>query len=323
MAQKYYAIKKDNGIITATWDECEKITKGQHYSFKSFTNLNEAITFLGSNPDNFEWIGLSNPSQQKILQDTNCSNMAHTAFTIYTDGGCIPNPGGKGGIGVVILHSGKVIKEISESYAPTTNNRMEVTAAIRALQSIGSENTVQIVSDSQYLVKTMNGEFSMNKNNDLWIQLRQEIQKQQNVYFGWTKGHANQTYNERCDSLASNAIESLNPINDDGYMGQVVPYQKSQTVAINTPAFIDVRRDVPDNIINPECAKAVKQFRMSSKHSFKDFMNLKTYGRDTVSSFKMNELIVWIQNDELVSYIQSHKTTAKHIHIHISFHKTL
>lgn len=90
-------------------------------------------------------------------------------YTIYTDGGCAFNPGGPGGIGVVILDgSGKVVKEISKGYGPTTNNRMEISAAIEALKAVPEGSPVLLYSDSQYLVNTMRGIFRMKKNNDLW-----------------------------------------------------------------------------------------------------------------------------------------------------------
>lgn len=77
-------------------------------------------------------------------------------YTIYTDGGCGFNPGGPGGIGAVILNEGgKVVQEISKGYYASTNNRMELLAAIEALKTIPEGTKIKLISDSQYLVRTM------------------------------------------------------------------------------------------------------------------------------------------------------------------------
>lgn len=226
--------------------------------------------------------------------------MTGQKLIIYTDGGCIPNPGGKGGIGVVILQDGKKIMELNESYYPTTNNRMEVMAAIKALQNIGADNTVKIISDSQYLVKTMNGEYSMNKNTDLWVLLKKEIKKQKQVSFSWTKGHANNQYNERCDGLATEAINGSAYIRDNGYTGQKAVYN-------NTNKNLgDVgKKCVPISAValKPECAKAIQQFQANSKPNFKDYTRLKTYGQDVFSRMKSERLEAEINDADVIAAI--------------------
>lgn len=138
---------------------------------------------------------------------------------IFTDGACSGNPG-PGGWGA-ILRSGKHEKEISGSDAATTNNRMEIMAAIRALQSLTKPSTVTIHTDSRYLMdgatKWMknwkaNGWRTADKkpvkNNDLWLVLEEAIAPHQ-VSWRWVKGHSDHVENNRADELARAAIETV------------------------------------------------------------------------------------------------------------------
>ena len=110
-------------------------------------------------------------------------------YTVYTDGGCGFNPGGPGGIGVVILDgTGAVIKEISKGYWTSTNNRMELLAAIEALKTIPDGAKIKLMSDSQYLVRTMEEGWSRKKNHDLWDQL-DKARRKKKVTFKWVRGH--------------------------------------------------------------------------------------------------------------------------------------
>ena len=137
---------------------------------------------------------------------------------IYTDGACHGNPG-PGGY-AAILTSGKNQKELSGGFNKTTNNRMELMAAIKGLESLKDPCDVTLYSDSQYLVKSMtqgwvqkwqaNG-WKRNKkdpalNVDLWKQILDLCAKHE-VSFEWTKGHAGHPENERCDLLANQAAE--------------------------------------------------------------------------------------------------------------------
>ena len=140
---------------------------------------------------------------------------------IYTDGGCIGNPG-PGGYGVVLLHGGHR-KELSAGYRLTTNNRMELQAAIVALEALKSHCQVTVYSDSKYLVDAMKSgsawrwrehDWRRNpakaqkvKNPDLWEKLLQVCEKHE-VSFQWVKGHANIPENERCDELSMTAAKA-------------------------------------------------------------------------------------------------------------------
>ena len=142
---------------------------------------------------------------------------------IFTDGSSRGNPG-PGGYGVVMLYKDNR-KELSQGYKITTNNRMELTAVIKALEAIKKNSIkVTIYSDSKYVVESVekgwiwNWEkknFKKKQNIDLWKQFI-PLYKKYNIKFVWVKGHAGIKENERCDELA-NLAQSSNLINDTGY----------------------------------------------------------------------------------------------------------
>jgi ribonuclease HI len=150
------------------------------------------------------------------LQDTN-------KVLVYTDGGSSPNPG-LGGWGAVLISPshGNHVKEISGSEANTTNNRMELTAAIKALETLKKPCSVTIFTDSEYLKKAFtdkwlekwqgNGWLTSAKkpvlNEDLWRELV-ELDKIHDIKWEWVKGHAANKYNERCDMLVRLAREKV------------------------------------------------------------------------------------------------------------------
>ena len=142
---------------------------------------------------------------------------------IYTDGACSGNPG-PGGWGCVLLY-GKYRREASGAEKMTTNNRMEVTAAIEALRHLKRPCTVELYTDSAYLYNAFEKNWlkSWQKNNwktaakkdvenrDLWESLL-ELYNIHQVRFYKVKGHADNLENNRCDELARNAIKSLQNI---------------------------------------------------------------------------------------------------------------
>ncbi|HCK32337.1 MAG: ribonuclease HI [Micavibrio sp.] len=134
---------------------------------------------------------------------------------IYTDGACSGNPG-PGGWGAVLRY-GQTEKEISGGEAETTNNRMELMAAIKALEALKRKSTVDLYTDSTYvkqgITEWIHGWKAKNwpqriKNKDLWQELDLLNQKH-DVRWHWVKGHAGHPENERADSLAVSAIPTV------------------------------------------------------------------------------------------------------------------
>jgi ribonuclease HI len=148
--------------------------------------------------------------------------------TIYTDGACIGNPG-PGGYGTVLLYN-SFRKELSAGYRLTTNNRMELLAAIAGLEALKQPCSVVLCSDSRYLVENFtsgaaqrwraNGWMRDRKspalNVDLWQRLL-ELCTFHQVSFLWVKGHAGNAENEICDKLSGRAARSLNLPADENY----------------------------------------------------------------------------------------------------------
>lgn len=142
--------------------------------------------------------------------------MARKEVTIYTDGGCSPNPG-PGGYGVILLY-GSQRRELSGGFCRTTNNRMELLAAIRGLEALKEPCDVRLFSDSQYVVNGImkgwaqrwrsNGwrrnRTELAENHDLWEQLLLLCENHA-VQLEWIRGHSGHPENERCDELAGEA----------------------------------------------------------------------------------------------------------------------
>ena len=153
---------------------------------------------------------------------------AGSQIDIYADGACKGNPG-PGGYGVVLLY-GDHRKELSGGYRKTTNNRMELLAAIVGLEALNERCEVTLYSDSTYLVNAMergwarkwqaNG-WKRNKkekavNPDLWDRLLQ-LCEHNSVQFRWVRGHAGNAGNERCDELATTAAARADLPPDEVY----------------------------------------------------------------------------------------------------------
>lgn len=123
------------------------------------------------------------------------------AYLAYADGACHGNPG-RGGWGVVIIAPDGSRREINGHGGHTTNNQMELTAAIQALRAIQPGARVILRSDSQYLINTMTKGWKRKANLELWSQLDAEA-AQRKVEFEWVRGHAGDDLNERADTLAT------------------------------------------------------------------------------------------------------------------------
>jgi len=137
---------------------------------------------------------------------------------IYTDGACWGNPG-PGGWAAILITPGHR-KEINGAELQTTNNRMEITAALEGLKALNQPSVVQLFTDSSYLVNAATAWIPGWKargwkrkdgvllNADLWQELDREMARHE-INWTWVKGHAGNRYNERADELANKAIRRL------------------------------------------------------------------------------------------------------------------
>ncbi len=147
---------------------------------------------------------------------------------IFTDGSCLGNPG-PGGYGATLLYNSHR-KELSGGFNKTTNNRMELLAAIKALESLKESCQVELTTDSQYVKNGIN-QWIINwkkrgwktsdkkpvKNQDLWQELDQQVNRH-SVNWHWVKGHSGHPENERVDDLAREAASQSNLPIDTGYI---------------------------------------------------------------------------------------------------------
>ncbi|MBI5302760.1 MAG: ribonuclease HI [Chloroflexi bacterium] len=243
----FYAVKKGRAPgIYKTWAECEVQVKGfADAIFKGFRTRAEAKKFLAQ--DIGERPHSATRAERKRLQvsrrDLDFGDEISRAtrkddedrVVIYTDGSSVGNPG-PGGYAAVMMH-GAHRKEVSGGFRLTTNNRMEITAALVGLEMLKRHCAVTVYTDSKYVRDAMmngwvkrwlkNGwrtrEDTPVANMDLWLQLWEQTQKH-DVTFEWVRGHAGNAENERCDELATRmaARDDLPPDAgyEDGLMGE-------------------------------------------------------------------------------------------------------
>ena len=152
------------------------------------------------------------------------------AVKIYTDGGCLGNPG-PGGYAAILIY-GEHKKEISGGYKLTTNNRMELMACIKGLEALKYPCEVTITSDSKYVVDGISKGWAKNWQKNNWMRSNKE--KAENIdlwekllslsgyhitHFVWVRGHDGHEENERCDQLAKEAASGEHLEIDLGYKG--------------------------------------------------------------------------------------------------------
>lgn len=215
MAKKFYAVKRGRktGLYTV-WAECAAQVKGfQGAVYKGFMTEDEARAWLGGADARTE--------QLRAAAEMAAPSAPDADYIIHTDGSCLRNPGGAGGWAAVIETAATGAVEEKSGGAPeTTNNRMELTAALMALSAVPEGARVALYTDSQYLKnaftkfwlpawkkrgwKKADGEPVLNQ--DLWVQLDAAFAARQ-VQFHWVKGHAGNPRNERCDALARSEAE--------------------------------------------------------------------------------------------------------------------
>lgn len=147
--------------------------------------------------------------------------------TLYTDGSCLGNPG-PGGYGALLLFKDKQ-KTLAQGYRHTTNNRMELLAAVEGLNALSEACEVDLYTDSQYVKNGINQWITNWKRNnwrtaakkpvknvDLWKRLDAACEKH-DIQWHWVKGHSGQPQNELVDDLAREAAHSENLLEDDGF----------------------------------------------------------------------------------------------------------
>lgn len=217
MAKKFYAVKRGRktGLFTV-WAECAAQVKGfQGAVYKGFMTEEEARAWLGGADARTE--------QPRAAAEMAAPSAPDADYIIHTDGSCLRNPGGAGGWAAVIETTATgAVEEKSGGDPETTNNRMELTAALMALSAVPEGARVALYTDSQYLKnaftkfwlpawkkrgwKKADGEPVLNQ--DLWVQLDAAFAARQ-VQFHWVKGHAGNPRNERCDVLARAEAEKF------------------------------------------------------------------------------------------------------------------
>ena len=248
------------------------------------------------------------------------------SFTVYTDGSCESNPGGRGGYGVVIIddQTGEY-EELSDGYITTTNNRMEIMAVIVACKHLPKDSKAVIYSDSKYVVNTVNGIFQKNKNSDLWAELDKAM-KGKSIKTVWIKGHNGNPLNETCDKLAADACVNKAINTDPGYLPANFKNTPGTSIEVPATGAMAIKIEVPDEqkpeiydtakyakamSINNNCAELIKQFYERDYHGFKAYMSLKTCGTDYWSSCSAGKLREQFAKD--LVYIEEYFSSFKSV----------
>ena len=230
---KFYAVAagRTTGIFTS-WPEAQaQVTGFPGAVFKSFKTKKEADAFL-ADPVLGGKSGTGKKQKSSHVPDnTDQQIYPEGTIVVYTDGSAIGNPG-PGGYGVVIqADEDQPAQELSGGYNHTTNNRMEMTAVIKALEILeGTSSPVVLHSDSKYVVDALNKGWAQNwhkrnwhksdgnpaLNADLWKRLL-PLSQTMEVRFVWVRGHSGNLLNERCDILANTAARQNGWPDDKGY----------------------------------------------------------------------------------------------------------
>lgn len=228
MAKRFYAVKSGRipGIYH-TWDECKKQVDGfPGAQYKGFATEGEARSFItGAVEPSKVPSGSAGKSGSRRSKKTSLPMEQQSLeiesdegqVVIYTDGSCLKNPGGPGGYAAVIKHNG-IVTELVGSEEATTNNRMEMKAAIEALRFFSYPTTIVLHTDSQYLRKGFAEGWVAKWKRNGWVTqagtpvLNQEQWQEldrlntfHNVDWRWVKGHVGNPMNELCDQLAVGA----------------------------------------------------------------------------------------------------------------------
>lgn len=221
MQKKIYAVRRGRTTgLFLSWADCQQQVNGfPGARFKSFTDATEAWKWLNgeetATPKKARAPKKNRPSSKAAVPSAPLRPDEEQDFVIYTDGSCLRNPDGPGGWAVVARNvaTGEVT-ELSDGNPSTTNNRMELLAAIMALRFAPEGTKVALYTDSQYLKngitkwvagwkrrgwKKTDGQPVLNQG--YWVEL-DKLYNSHDVTFHWVKGHVGVELNERCDQLA-------------------------------------------------------------------------------------------------------------------------
>ncbi len=238
-------------------------------------------------------------------------------YIIYTDGGCARNPGGPGGYAAVILdrNTGEVTT-LSGGFRSTTNNRMEVMAAVAALEFLPEGASYFLYSDSKYMLNCFDGIWERKKNQDLFSRLDAAAAGKKGGT-RWIRGHAGNEYNELCDAMCRDAMLQPGLPEDKGYRfrntaeregtGKEYPALHSMAVRIELPEEISGKVRLCDETAaaavpgaNPECREGIERFYREKRTRFRDYSELRTGGFDYFSRKKKDQLTENIAEADLV-----------------------
>jgi ribonuclease HI len=231
-SKKFYAVAKGRktGVYNNWLDAKAQIEGFSGALYKGFSTHKMAEEWL-KHPGYGTGAGTSRSGSLNTPSNRNNTSSNIGGVMIYSDGGCINNPG-PGGYGVVQIY-GDIEKELTGGFRFTTNNRMELMGVIVALNNLEYRDVhITIHTDSSYVVNGIekgwakkwkkNNWLKSNKepvlNPDLWKELLNLIESL-NVKFEWIKGHAGHPLNERCDELAVSSARKGNLPEDTGYKG--------------------------------------------------------------------------------------------------------
>lgn len=268
--------------------------------------------------------------------------MKKSSYTIYTDGGCEELY--LGGYGAVIIdnNSGEQLVLWGGDQA-TTNNRMEITAVLVALSRVEQRAVVELYADSQYVLNTIDGKYSKNKNKDLWDKL-DKVMKGKTIITHWVKGHSGNYYNELCDSLCKKGMENPDGITREEKRKSLKPSKKdrkrnktskkdikktvgtikgtpSKTISTNPKGMYLIKSGTsmetlytipteylvykgPKRQLNDVGKRSVRYINETPFPSFKDFKNMKTGGVDAWSDVKNIKDAYIIASDEVVDIVK-------------------
>jgi len=261
-------------------------------------------------------------------------NQSSTEVLIYTDGGCDPNPG-PGGWGAVLL-SGRHRQELSGGELDTTNNRMELTAAIEALKRLQRPCSVTVVTDSMYVRngitrwldawkrrgwRKANGSAVLNA--DLWRELDRQASKHE-VHWRWTRGHAGNSLNERADELArqgrSKALGNSDHNRPAPDLEQVAVYTRASVLGTPGPAgyaaTIVRPGERPRIVVGSWPSATINAAELYA--AIKGLQQLRTRSRvrvHTASSYVLHGATRWLAKWELNGWRTSTGSPVEHRHL--------